>query len=254
MAPKDVEKGANATGIRKNLRAIFIAVIVLVVVIVTSVLVYRNNQQSKATHAEFAAAQKEFATSETSYKESSQKLVNTADTCKKSYESYNLCSTLTQAHEDIAAGYSVVKEEVDTIDSNNEESLDDAIANLKSATSTIQELDRKASDAVTTYEESLLKAVQDEHSNLLDEARTNLKEAKALLSASEGKTSDEELWKAFSRILGVYEKELDKNAEVKDDDVDAHIASSEVLRVENAAIVSATNHLKSIYKGASSDS
>ena len=68
MAHKDAEKGTHATAVKRNPRTILIAVLVLVVIAVTAVLVYRNNQQSKATHAEFTATQDEFSASETSYK------------------------------------------------------------------------------------------------------------------------------------------------------------------------------------------
>ena len=101
MAQKDADKGANATAAKKNPRAILIALIVLVVVVVTGILVYRNNQQSKATHAEFAAAQKEFGASEESYKKSSQNLDNMANACEKSYAAYDLCSGLTKTHSEI---------------------------------------------------------------------------------------------------------------------------------------------------------
>lgn len=247
MAKKDTEKSAQSATRKKNPRAILIAVLVLVVVAVTAVLVYRNNQQSKATHAEFAATQEEFGVSEKLYKQAAQNLVKTADECEKSYAQYNLCSTLATAHKEIEADYAAVKEEVDAIDSNNEESLDDAITKLKASVSTVKELESKANDSVASYEKSLLQSVQDEHSTLVDEVCTNLKEAKALLSVSEGKTSDEDLWKVFSSMLDVHSKEVDKNTDVKGEDVDAYIAASEILRVENAAIVSTMNHLKEIY-------
>lgn len=254
MAKKDADTTAKSPSagksIGKKIVTILVTILVIALVGVTAFLVYRNNQASKATHAEFEAAQKDFATAETAYKEASQKLVNAEKDCEKSYQEYKLCPALTTALDEGEKEYAAVKETVDALSSESVDEMEKASETLKSSIETVQDLENKASDAVTTYEEDLLKAVQDEHDTLATEARTNLKEAKALLSASKDKTSDEELWDAYSRILDVHEKELSKQDSVKGDEPDTYISSSDILEVENAAIVSAMNHLKAIYENA----
>lgn len=243
---------AKSTG--KKAVTILITILVIALVGVTAFLVYRNNQASKATHAEFEAAQKDFVAAETAYKEASQKLANAEKECEHSYQEYKLCSALTTARDEAEKEYSTVKETVDSLSSESVDEMEKASQTLKSSIETVQDLKNKANDAVTTYEDDLLTAVQNEHDALVTEARTNLKEAKALLSTSEGKTSDEELWNAYSRILDVHEKELNKQDGIKGDAPDTYIASSEILKVENAAILSAMNHLKAIYENAPAQS
>lgn len=257
MAKKDIDTTTKSTPAGKSGKSggkkaitILVTILVIALVGVMAFLVYRNNQASKATHAEFEAAQKDFATAETAYKEALQKLANAEKSCENSYQDYKLCPALTKARDEVESEYTAVKEKVDALASESVDEMEAASTELKSSTETVQNLGNKASDAVTTYEGDLLKAVSDEHEALATEARTNLKEAKALLSTSNGKTSDEELWKAYSRILDVHEKELNKQDGVKGDNPDTYIASSNVLKVENAAIVSAMNHLKEIYENA----
>lgn len=258
MARKDADKtaksssAAQSTG--KKAVTVLITIFVIALVGVTAFLVYRNNQASKATHAEFEAAQKDFVAAETAYKEASQKLANAEKNCENHYQEYKLCPALSKAFNEAEVEYSAVKEEVDALSSESIDEMEKASATLKSSIKIVQDLENKASDAVTTYEEDLLKAVQNKHDTLAAEARTNLKEAKALLSTSKDKTSDEELWDAYSRILDVHEKELNKQDGVKGDDPDTYIESSDILTVENAAIVSAMNHLKAIYENTPADS
>ncbi|MBR5950762.1 MAG: hypothetical protein IKZ87_04940 [Actinomycetaceae bacterium] len=246
VAKKSTEQ-TSAAGAKKAV-TVLVAILVIVLVGVMSFLVYRNNQASKATHVEFETAQKDFSTAEAAYKEAEQGLASAQRTCEKTYTNYELCPALAKVHTEVNKEYAAVKEEVDSITTETVDEMEKASATLQTSTETVSELKGKANDAVATYEKDLLKAVTDEHNALATQVRTNLKEAKALLSTSKDKTSDEELWNAYSRILDVHEQELNKQDEVKGDNPDSYIASSEILKVENAAIISATNHLKEIYE------
>lgn len=238
-------RSATQTPARKKPLTVFVAVFVVVVLGVMVFLVYRNNQESKASHAEFAATQEDFKEAENSFKKASQGLVDTADECDKSYKDYGLCSSLRKTHKEIEDEYSAVKQEVESLDSSD---VPRASSTLKNSIVTVQGLERTANEAVTNYKESLLQAVKDEHAALVSEVYGNLKAAQALLSESQGKTSDEDLWTAFSRILELQARELPQQELVEGDDINAYISSTEKLRVENSAIISTTNHLREIYE------
>lgn len=164
-------------------------------------LVHSNNVAQKATHAEFSDAQKAWEKADDSFQEASQKLKGAANGCAKAYGDYDVCPALVSTRDSVDSEYAKVEAEVNAIDASAVDKMPEATKTLQTATATVQDLERTADKAVDTYESDLLKAVREEHSTLLEQARTNLKEAQALLSTSEGRTSDADLWKPFLPCL-----------------------------------------------------
>lgn len=242
-------KGAAAPPARKSKKNLAILVLVVIALLAAGIawLVHSNNVQSKATHEQFAAAESAFRKADTSYKEAAQKLKTEANSCTKSYSAYDVCPALSNARTDIEKSYADVAKQVEAIDANAVDKMPEATQTYKTSTSTVQELERRAVKAVEDYSDALLEAVRKEHAEAMNEARTNLKEAKALLSTSEGRTSDVDLWKAISEMLAVHEKELDAQDKVSSDKPEEMIASTQIVRTESAAIESEMNHLNAIY-------
>ena len=230
----------------KNL-AILVLVVIALIAAGIGWLVHSNNVQSKATHEQFAAAESAYKKADTSYKEAAQKLKTESGACTKSYSDYDVCPALAKARTDIEKSYEDVSKQIGAIDASAVDKMPEATQTYKTSTSTVQELERRAVKAIEDYSDALLKAVSDEHAGAMNEARTNLKEAKALLSTSEGRTSDADLWNAISAMLAVHEKELEAQNEVSSDKPEEIIAATKVVRTESAAIESEMNHLKSIY-------
>ncbi len=249
-------KAPAAVPTKRAWRRWIVPVFVVIVLVSAAIawLVHANNVQSKVTHEEFASAQKTFEKADVSYKEAAQKLKNEAGSCMKSYSEYDVCPALTAAHENVEKVYSEVVRKVDAIDPKAVDRMPEATQTYKEETSRLQDLERKAASAVEDYSAALLKAVRDEHSTAMNDARTQLKEAKALLSNSEGRTSDEDLWEAVKKMLSVHGKVLAEQEEVDSSDPDAVIEATKVVRTETAAIESEMSHLKAVYdaKGTSS--
>lgn len=241
---------------KRGITRLLIPILVVIALVAAGIawLVHSNNVQSKATHEEFAAAQTAFAKADTAYKETAQKLETQAGACAKSYEDYDVCPALVSASKEVEKEYGVVDKDVKAIDENAVDKMPEATQTLKAATSKVQELERRADKAIDDYEDALLKAVRDEHSDVMNTARTNLKEAKALLSTSKGRTSDADLWEAISKMLSVHERELDAQDGVKSSEPDEIIASTAIIKMESAAIESELAHLQEIYDSKASPS